>query len=403
MIGHRRGDNYFVKLDFVNSDIAPEFRCYYDQNNDDYIISKASLFYLLQRLSPNTGISRQIAMQSQLASGQFEDLSKMVSLKELTKSSQISPIQLEKIRQNIYCLDYDAWFKVSQNGEIILTKKMLLEALQQVSKSRDEKFFSEHFSYIAKDFDPSQPSQYSAQSFEEYKDWLVGLNKDRILQINIEQLKIDCQNGRAGERINLQNFLAKSKLESNLLNDINNYFMDNLFMTKSTQGSIEHKELMDKLGQLKKLYEGNSDDVRFILNNGKETLIIAGFGYIFKNDNGTYSVNITYGKSKVETSFSANTKELIPYLDKKIQEKTPSLQSQASQVGGGLTAPLIDEAQSKQNTSQESEMPFPETKMLPKSILKKPSTGLSPLPGTASQEINSNSSIVLSITSLMRI
>jgi hypothetical protein len=185
----------------------------------------------------------------------------MVSLKELTKSSQISSIQLEKIRQNIYCLDYDAWFKVSQNGEIILTKKILLEALQQVSKSRDEKFFSEHFSYIAKDFDPSQPSQYLTQSLKDYKDWLVGLNKDRILQSNIEQLKIDCQNGLAGEGINLQNFLAKSELESNLLTDINNYFRDNLFMTKNssdpksngTLKKIGISEIIEKLQTLNSL------------------------------------------------------------------------------------------------------------------------------------------------------
>ena len=144
MIDLRGKANTFLKLDFENSHLVPEFRCYYDQNNDDYIISKASLFYLLQRLSPNTGISRQIAMQSQLASGQFEDLSKMVSLKELTKSSIFLSEDLERIKENLFPDQYSG-FKVSQNGEIILTKKILLEALQQVSKSRDEKFFSEHF------------------------------------------------------------------------------------------------------------------------------------------------------------------------------------------------------------------------------------------------------------------
>jgi hypothetical protein len=65
MIDHRKVDNYFVKLDFVNPHLAPEFRCYYDRNNNDYIMSKALLFYLLQK--PRAEISRQIAMQSQLA------------------------------------------------------------------------------------------------------------------------------------------------------------------------------------------------------------------------------------------------------------------------------------------------------------------------------------------------
>jgi hypothetical protein len=107
---------------------------------------------------------------------------------------------------------------------------MLLEALQQISKSRDDKFFSEHFSYITKDFDPSQPSQYSAQSLKDYMDWLAGLNQDKILQSNIDQLKNKCENGQENDIVNLQDFLDNSNFESNLLRDINNYFKDSLFM-----------------------------------------------------------------------------------------------------------------------------------------------------------------------------
>jgi hypothetical protein len=253
MMSHRSEANLFTKLDFENSHLVPEFRCYYDHANDDYILSKASLFHLLQK--PSTEISkqivlqenkassfqeifsswpwpaqslikkekaklfhllqiynssetsRQIAIQSHHESYQSADLSMMVSLNEFAQSAQISPAKLDKIKEDIYCLDSDSWFQVDQKGKIFLTNQMLLEALQQISKSRDDKFFSERLGYIAKDFDSIQSSQYSIQSSKEYEDWLAGSNQDKILQSNIDQLKMKCENGQENDIVNLQDFL----------------------------------------------------------------------------------------------------------------------------------------------------------------------------------------------------
>ena len=152
MMSHRSEANLFTKLDFKNSHLVSEFRCYYDRANDDYILSKSALFHLLQKHNPSQETSRQIASEFQANSYQSADLSKMVSLKELAKSSQFSPTQLEKIKQDIYILDSDSWFQVDQKGKIFLTNQMLLEALQQISKSRDDKFFSEHLNIIARSF-----------------------------------------------------------------------------------------------------------------------------------------------------------------------------------------------------------------------------------------------------------
>lgn len=237
MMSHRGKVNTFRKLDFENSHLVPEYRCYYDENNDDYLLSKASLFHLLQKYNPSEETSRQIASEFQANSYQSADLSKMISLKEFAKSSQFSPAQLKKIKQDIYFLDYDSWFQVDQNGDIFLTNQMLLEALQQISKSRDDKFFSEHFSYIAKDFDPTQPSQYPAQSFNDYKDWIATLSQDKILKSNIEQLKIKCQSGQEKDIVNLQNFLHTSELSDDLRQDIKNYFRNNLFIKNQTSTS----------------------------------------------------------------------------------------------------------------------------------------------------------------------
>jgi hypothetical protein len=141
---------------------------------------KAKLFHLLQ-IYNSSETSRQIAIQSHHESYQSADLSMMVSLNEFAQSAQISPAKLDKIKEDIYCLDSDSWFQVDQKGKIFLTNQMLLEALQQISKSRDDKFFSERLGYIAKDFDSIQSSQYSIQSSKEYEDWLAGSNQDKIL------------------------------------------------------------------------------------------------------------------------------------------------------------------------------------------------------------------------------
>jgi hypothetical protein len=364
MRDHLIKSNLFTKLDFENSHLASEFRCYYDRANDDYLMSKVTLFHLLQK--PSTEISkqivlqenkassfqeifsswpwpaqslikkekaklfhllqiynssetsRQIAIQSHHESYQSADLSMMVSLKEVGQSAQISPTQLDKIKEDIYCLDSDSWFQVDQNGDIFLTNQMLLEALQQISKSRDDKFFSEHFICIAKDF-------VLSQSFKEYKDYVVTLNHDQLLQFNIEQQRMKCQNGLAEEMINLQVFLDKSELSDDLLQKINNYFKDNIFMTKvrNCEGSNNILNEKAELEIIKKLQILNSDlkiwDAFYDVNYQQKFKVVKFNDKEYRLCDGR--VNLYQPKNSSNFEFLATYEEFSEKLDSEIKEK----------------------------------------------------------------------------------
>jgi len=81
------------------------------------------------------------------------------------------------------------------------------------------------------------------------------------LQRNIDLQKIKCQNGQENYIVNLQDFLDKSELSTNLLEDVNNYFRDNLFMTTNSSPhkpngilkKIDESEIIEKLQILNSL------------------------------------------------------------------------------------------------------------------------------------------------------